>query len=450
MLPKSSTASSDHAIEQLRDQLLRPIADRFGFPLSKRTGATSSIPTVLCLGNHSSGKSSFINHWLGRAVQNTGVAPTDDGFTVLLYGPSETDLDGRAAVVDPQLPLRDFEQFGKEFLDRLKIKQRPLEPLRDLCLIDSPGLIDHAGNPNDLSRGYDFQAVVREFAAQADLIVFFFDPEKPGTTGESLRIFTEALSDVMYKLLIVFNKVDTFADVRDFARTYGALCWNLSRVVRTKDMPHIYCTFVEELAGARQRQIDLTDFSKSTQELKSEVARVGDRRRSNVIGALLDATRCLRLHGAVSHKIGVRLMAIKLLIVWASLLAIGVGIWLLWYHRSQTTLAATGVVAIVSGAVLVTTSRWFLRKLLQRQVDRLDATFHEIFHQELLTQSDNRFLNGLWESVKPRTKRFLLEVGPRGIPCSPLWPRRFRRLQRASEHDIPQMLRQVSHGQGDA
>ena len=41
---------------------------------------TTSLPFVLLVGNHSSGKSSFINHVLGRTVQTAGVAPTDDSF----------------------------------------------------------------------------------------------------------------------------------------------------------------------------------------------------------------------------------------------------------------------------------------------------------------------------------------------------------------------------------
>jgi hypothetical protein len=38
---------------------------------------------VLCVGNHSSGKSSFINYVLGRSIQTAGVAPTDDCFTII-------------------------------------------------------------------------------------------------------------------------------------------------------------------------------------------------------------------------------------------------------------------------------------------------------------------------------------------------------------------------------
>lgn len=434
---------TDLAIEQLRDQLLRPMALQFGFPLSKRTGQTTSVPTVLCLGNHSSGKSSFINHWIGQQVQHTGVAPTDDGFTVLMYGDVRSDMDGRTAVVDPHLPLRDFEQFGKQFLDHLKLKKLPLQPLRDLCLIDSPGLIDHAGALGDHSRGYDFLGVVREFANHSDLIVFFFDPDKPGTTGESLHVFTEALSDVMYKVLIVFNKVDTFADVRDFARTYGALCWNLSRIARSKDMPHIYCTFIEELASSRQRQIDLVDFLKSTEELKHQVAHVGTRRRSNVIGAVLDATRCLRLHATVCQHVGMRLMAARLLVWSLGGMMLAASVWLLLYHRSQTVWLLTAVTLLLSGVGLFVGSRGLLRKLLSRYISRLDALFHDLFHRELLEQSHSRFLEGLWESVKPKTIKFMQTVGPGGLPYSPLWRGRIRKLKRAAENEIPQILNSV-------
>ena len=42
------------------------------------------VPLVLLLGNHSSGKSSFINHLIGQKVQRTGAAPCDDGFTVIM------------------------------------------------------------------------------------------------------------------------------------------------------------------------------------------------------------------------------------------------------------------------------------------------------------------------------------------------------------------------------
>jgi hypothetical protein len=38
--------------------------------------------------------------------------------------------------------------------------------------------------------------------------------------------------------------MDQFQNLHDFARAYGALCWNLGKVIPRKDLPMIYNTFV--------------------------------------------------------------------------------------------------------------------------------------------------------------------------------------------------------------
>ena len=75
---------------------------------------------------------------------------------------------------------------GKNFLSRVVMKYVPEAKLQDLMLVDTPGMIDTLQN-----RDYDFMQAIKWFTNRADLILFFFDPEKPGTTGESLRVFTE-------------------------------------------------------------------------------------------------------------------------------------------------------------------------------------------------------------------------------------------------------------------
>lgn len=91
-------------------------------------------------------------------------------------------------------------------------------------MVDSPGMIDSpmsrslydrsrpddSAGPrrgSDTSRGYDFEGVVRWFAERADVILLFFDPDKPGTTGETLSILTNSLPGMDHKLYIVLNKV---------------------------------------------------------------------------------------------------------------------------------------------------------------------------------------------------------------------------------------------------
>ena len=89
---------------------------------------------------------------------------------------------------------------------------------------------DDESDPLRSARGYNFRGVTRWFAERADVILLFFDPDKPGTTGETLEVLTRSLSGLDHKLHIVLNKADQFYRVNDFARAYGSLCWNLSKV----------------------------------------------------------------------------------------------------------------------------------------------------------------------------------------------------------------------------
>ncbi len=95
-------------------KLIQPIADRTYFqhnydhnhtflPNPNSVHTNTLLPFCLVLGNHSSGKSSFINYVLGRKVQTAGVAPTDDSFTIIIPGNEDMDKNGPALVGDPDL-----------------------------------------------------------------------------------------------------------------------------------------------------------------------------------------------------------------------------------------------------------------------------------------------------------------------------------------------------------
>lgn len=214
------------------------LAKRYYYAFRRPRVTVGGLPVFLLLGNHSSGKSTLINSILGaESVQDVGVAPTDDGFTFIVYGENEHDVVGSAALALLPAEYKDFERFGGSFLQHVKVKFRNRPVLRDLVLVDSPGMIDATDTTS--SRDYDFMGVVRRFAELTDMIFFLFDPDKPGTTGETVKIFAECLDDVQYKLRVILNKCDLFSNTLDFARAYGTLCWNLARVMRTKDLPKI-------------------------------------------------------------------------------------------------------------------------------------------------------------------------------------------------------------------
>ncbi|TDH67407.1 uncharacterized protein CCR75_005469 [Bremia lactucae] len=277
--------------------------------------APINVPMVLVLGNHSSGKSTFINYMLGQNVQKTGRAPTDCTFTVLVGGAREERLDGAALVRHAQFGFNDVERlFGHEFVSQIELKVVAGSELLDksgLMIVDSPGMIDPPGTSldrTDEDRGYDFKRVVHWFADRADVILVMFDPDKPGTTFETLDVLTKSLQGMTSKVLLILNKVDDFETVHDFGRAYGALCWNLSKVIRRKDLPTIYTMYVPQekrIAPSTSviEQIPLNvsnmlahEFDGIRGEVIREVERAPDRATDNILNLLKATTVRLKMH----------------------------------------------------------------------------------------------------------------------------------------------------------
>src|SRR5262245_53340759 len=87
---------------------LDPISQRSGFRGESLFEDIQGQPLVLLIGNYSSGKSTFINEFLGIRLQKVGQAPVDDSFTVILFdedaGSGVEEKAGLAVVEDPALP----------------------------------------------------------------------------------------------------------------------------------------------------------------------------------------------------------------------------------------------------------------------------------------------------------------------------------------------------------
>ena len=155
--------------------------------------------------------------------------------------------------------------FGGNFLQRLRIKYRKRETLRGVTLIDSPGMIDSAEQTVD--RAYNFEGVVRTLAELCDMVFFLLDPDKPGTTGETVNVFASCLRGVEFKLRVLLNKADTFDSMEDYARAYGTLCWNLARVLRTKDLPPVFSTYTPSTGARLAARVPLESFERHRGQL---------------------------------------------------------------------------------------------------------------------------------------------------------------------------------------
>lgn len=298
-----------------------PLNSRIRGPLEKNSENTTDLPFVFLVGNHSSGKSSFINHVLGRNVQTAGVAPTDDCFTVVAPGPSDIDQDGPALIGDPDMGFSNLQHFGPSLIHHTRLKIRTNTNAPSFMMVDSPGMIDSPVTPSTTSlastsrnetmdRGYDFEGVVRWFAERADVILLFFDPDKPGTTGETLSILVNSLGGMDHKLYIVLNKADQFKKMHDFARAYGSLCWNLSKVIPRKDLPKIYtmCLPVKDGGVIRSEAeggtlgAGLADLHESRDDVVAEVMKAPKRRIDNAITRLGDNVNLLLMHAKLTAE----------------------------------------------------------------------------------------------------------------------------------------------------
>ena len=453
--------SIEQSAADLHARLLRPLAEKLAFDLPTWALRNSATPTVLFLGNHSSGKSSFINFLLGQPVQATGLAPTDDGFTILTWGRQRTTADGPTVISHPELELGDLAALGPSFSAKLVLKTLPLDLLGSVTFVDSPGMIDAVGAVN--TRGYDFPAAVRAFAERADLILFFFDPDKPGTTAESVSILTQTLAGLDHKLRLVLNKVDQFDSFRDLARTYGTLCWNLAKAIPTKDIPHIATCYLPAPAGnaeaatperpaRRASGIPMDDFDASRTEILDEVKRTPGRRADNLVTELLRRARELLLHARVCREIAREYRRLR--IQWIGALALtallaGVAGWLGWKATElswskRAAVIATGVAAVATVTVL---GQWQARRFARRSDGNamLDEAFAAACEGEL-TLRDRADLRARWQEVRGRTARAVRLLGPGRLALDFGLSRSIARLEKAAAKEIPGLRGGVGGG----
>nr|VFK19413.1 MAG: Dynamin family protein [Candidatus Kentron sp. LPFa]VFK33794.1 MAG: Dynamin family protein [Candidatus Kentron sp. LPFa] len=175
-------------------------------------------PLVSILGTFSSGKSTFINHYLGQRLQLTGNQAVDDKFTVVCFssdGVART-LPGLALDADPRFPFyqisTDIEEVsageGKRVDAYLQLKTCPSELLRGKIIIDSPGFDADAQRTSTLR-------ITDQIIDLSDLVLVMFDARhpEPGAMQDSLEhLVTNTISRPdSNKFLYILNQIDATA-----------------------------------------------------------------------------------------------------------------------------------------------------------------------------------------------------------------------------------------------
>jgi tetratricopeptide (TPR) repeat protein/GTPase Era involved in 16S rRNA processing len=158
---------------------------------------------VTVMGEFSSGKSSFVNAFIGADVAPTGITPTTATINVVRYGRERggriVGADGTALELgwDALMAhLRQLTPDAAKAIDRVEILV-PLPQLEKINIVDTPGL-------NSIQP--EHEATARAFIARADAIVWVFTAAQGGKASEKRALAT--IRDEGKRVLGVLNKAD--------------------------------------------------------------------------------------------------------------------------------------------------------------------------------------------------------------------------------------------------
>jgi len=171
--------------------------------------------TIVVCGDFKRGKSSFINALLGEDVVTTNVTTETVTLNKISYGlhSNEAILTGGKRIIlsDEELLRDNLEQIIEQApapIQQLHIK-RPIELLKDITIIDTPGMGDALK---------DFDSVVEEAMRQADAVIYLFSVNYPISQREQLFLKSVVLPQRHTSLYIVGNYADILRNEKELER----------------------------------------------------------------------------------------------------------------------------------------------------------------------------------------------------------------------------------------
>ncbi len=161
---------------------LRVALAKYGAPAEDQSTLEESIQQLddffllVAVGEFNAGKSAFINALLGQPVLEEGEIPTTAQINILRYGEA---------------------QERTVLSDRLHTLTAPVELLKELSIVDTPGTNSIIHRHEEITSG---------FVPRSDLVLFVTSADRPFTDSE--RIFLERIRDWGKKVVVVVNKID--------------------------------------------------------------------------------------------------------------------------------------------------------------------------------------------------------------------------------------------------
>uniref|UniRef100_A0A669BR53 Si:ch211-11k18.4 n=1 Tax=Oreochromis niloticus TaxID=8128 RepID=A0A669BR53_ORENI len=195
--------------------------------------------TVLLMGNHSAGKSSFINWYVEEHIQRTGVAIETQGFSFVTSGRKRESLTGNATLhLYPHFkPLQEFKGVSEYLSTEICTSRQKRFSL--VTFVDSPGLVD-----GDMKYPFDVDEVILWLGDLCDLILVFFDPMGQALCKRTLNIVESLNEKHGDRLRFYLSKADEAGGESDRQRVMMQIVQELCKRPGLNkcgfDMPTIY------------------------------------------------------------------------------------------------------------------------------------------------------------------------------------------------------------------
>lgn len=234
--------------------------------------------------------------------------------------------------------------------------------------------------------------------------------------------------------------------IHDFARAYGSLCWNLSKVIPRKDLPRIFTMCLPVAETDEPLPPGLADLHQTRNDVVQEVMKAPKRRIDNVITHLFDSVHQLKVHSTISNQIRQQFRK------------------QLWEHRIQegtslmtgaglTTMALyTQLPMHFTGGVIATTVlgvgglSWYNSLQLKAAEERLtspaelSASFQRVYAREV--NDADEYIASVWQRIRDPLKMALETEGLQQVPA--VSASELAALDKIVEEDIPELRRLAS------
>ncbi len=260
-------------------------------------------PLIAILGTYSSGKSTFINSYLGSQLQSTGNQAVDDKFTVISYSPDESVhiLPGVALDSDPRFPLYGIGKAiekaapgqGKHVDSFLQLKTCSSSKVKGKILVDSPGFDADAQRTATLR-------ITDRIIDLSDLVLVFFDARHP-ESGSMRDTLKHLVQDTIQrrdsnKFLYILNQIDVTAKEDNPEQVFAA--WQRALAEHGLTAGQYYSIYNPDVAVPiqdeatrdrfeRKRDRDLGEINKRIEEVRVE-------RAYRIVGMLEESARYLQ------------------------------------------------------------------------------------------------------------------------------------------------------------